>query len=330
MRALAAALASVSIFAAACDNSTPARHVVTAAKPVRSASDLSCSLPIRVANRFGFVDFPSGQFRADPSAPAAEQSVGRIYAHGARRWVLVTYGLAEYQLSPDETEMVAFERVTGTATFPTGIALVNLSTNQTRHLATLPGPGARILGWLSDGIYILGASIYRVDPSTGHVTEIKVKPGAATDLWFWVTPYAAWSSLIAGPNQGDQDSVRSISLSDGSVTTWYTAPPTRSVSIVGFVGPSTPLVIEYNTEPYDRMTGKSFMLLTRPGTLEKLNFDTAIAEYGVTDSFGVWLTSPGHLWLYDSAGLLPMATLPTDFGGTPGLGGTLGIAGFCR
>lgn len=292
---------------------------------MRSAADLHCSLPVQVGNQFGFVDFPSGRFRVDPSAPApqANPSVGTLYASGARRWVVVFYGFAEYEMSPDETQMAAFERDPSGSRFPTGISLVDLKTNKSRHLATLPGPAVRILGYLPDGIYVIGGAVYRVDPATGRVTTIKpTPPGAiATDLWFWVTPFAAWASLIAGPNQSDMNPVQSISLSDGKVTTWYTAPATRSVSILGFVAPDEPLVAEYNREPYDHMTGVKFMLLTQPGAAQPLDFDPSITAWGITDSFGVWLTSGGHLWLYDRAGLFAIANVPTDF---------KGIAGFCR
>src|SRR4029077_12879593 len=222
----------------------PPVKTVTRANPVRSAADLTCSLPIKAGDRFGFIDFPSGRFRVDTSAPAPQPNQVFLYAHGARLWIPTTYAFAEYQLSPDETQLAVLEPVKGNARLPTGISLVDLKSRKARHLATLPGPAVRILGFLPDGIYVFGFSIYRVDPATGKVTEIKPRPSEAitNGLWFWVTPYAAWSSLISGENQGDKDSVQSIRLSDGSVTTWYTAPATRSVSILGFVAPDQPLV----------------------------------------------------------------------------------------
>ena len=328
MRARRIAVAMTMLFMVSCSSSTspaPSPKSITGRSPVRSAADLNCSLPVRVGEKYGFVDFPSGRFRVDTSAPSPQQnSMGYLYAHGARRWVPVSYSFAEYQLSPDGTEMVAFEPVTGSARFSSAISLIDLRTSKSRHLASLPGPGVRILGYLPDGIYVYGGSIYRVDPATSKVTEIKpdILNATAGGSFFWVTSAYAWSSLIAGPNQGDMDSVTSISLHDGSVTTWYTAPATRSVSVLGFVAPDKPLVAEYNTEPYDRMTGVSFFLLTGPGASEKLSFDPSIIAWGVTDSFGVWLASPGHLWLYDSAGLFSMASVHADF---VGIGG-----GFCR
>jgi hypothetical protein len=276
-----------------------------------------------VGSNLGFIDFPAGRFRIDASAPVPERNAGYRYANGARRWVKVFYAFAEYQLSPDGTQMAAMARPDGSSRLPTEVVLIDLKTNKSRRIATLPGGAFWILGYLSDGIYVYGGSIFRIDPTTGKVAEIKAKPAAALSngLWFWVTPTDAWSSLIAGPNQGDKNSVQSIRLSDGSVTIWYTAPATRSVSILGFVAPDRPLVAEYNTEPYDRMTGVSFMLLTQPGKAKVLNFDPSIKAWGVTDSFGVWLSSADHLWLYDSAGLFSITKVPPDF---------MGIAGFCR
>jgi hypothetical protein len=314
-RHVALAVAAMTLLVSACNNSPT--------NPVRSAADLSCSLPVRVGSNFGFIDFPSGRFRVDASAPVPEPNAGYLYANGAHRWVKVFYAFAEYELSPDGTQMATVERAEGSFSFPTEVVLTDLKTNKRRRIATVPGGVARVLGYLPDGIYVVGRSIYRIDPATGKVREIKPTPveAAANGHWFWVTPSAAWSSLIAGPNQGDKDSVQSIRLSDGSVTTWYTAPATRSVSILGFVAPDRPLVTEYNTEPYDRMTGVTFMLLTQPGEAQALNFDPSIDAWGVTDSFGVWLSSPDRLWLYDSAGLFSMVNVPTNFEG---------IGGFCR
>src|SRR5919109_4338215 len=114
-RRIAVAATAIALLASACNNS-----------PVRSAADLRCSLPVRVGDELGFVDFPSGRFRADPSAPAPEPVAGFMYAHGAHRWVKVTYAFAEYQMSPDGTELAELERPTGSDRFPTGVSLRDL------------------------------------------------------------------------------------------------------------------------------------------------------------------------------------------------------------
>src|SRR4029077_2599785 len=109
--------AAVVLLTAACNTSPPAPPVktVTRANPVRSAADLTCSLPIKAGDRFGFIDFPSGRFRVDTSAPAPQPNQVFLYAHGARLWIPTTYAFAEYQLSPDETQLAVLEPVKGNA-----------------------------------------------------------------------------------------------------------------------------------------------------------------------------------------------------------------------
>lgn len=63
------------------------------------------------------------------------------------------------------------------------------------------------------------------------------------------------------------------------------------------------------------MTGVRFMQLRKPEAPENLDFDSSINAWGFTDTMGVWLNSPGHLWLYDRAGLIPIADLSAVIGG---------------
>jgi hypothetical protein len=308
---------------AGCNPTPGPPNRIQSANPVRAAADLSCSLPVVTTSHIGFVDFPSGRFREDRTAPA-RHGFGLAYAHGAHRWVETEYTFGYQRLSPDGTE-IAQTNITSGQGF-TDIYLTNLTTNKVRHIGEVPG-GVHVIAFRPDGLYLSnGFFVLRMDPATGNAVQIGPKgAGAATanqGLWFWVTSTAAWYSLIAGPNQGDRNPVLSMSLTDGTLTTWYTAPASRSVSILGFVAPDMPLVAEYNTEPFDRMTGVSFMLLTAPGITQSLNFDPSVAAWGVTDSMGVWLESPGDLWLYDSAGLIPMADVA--LGSQP-----LAVAGPC-
>jgi hypothetical protein len=322
MRPAVAALAA--IFLVACQSpSTPApREVIATA--VHSASDLHCSLPVVTATGVGFIDFPSGRFRTDPTAPT-DYLFGLAYAFGAHKWVKTFYALGWQLISPDGTE---FAHLLPATTGPV-LTVDNLVTSKSRLLRDAP-PG-RVLGFLPDGLYIAGAFLYRVDVKTEKTTQIVPFPSGSSvhaisqGWWFWVTTAAAWYSLAAGPNQSDRNSVLSVSLADGKLHNWYTAPAGRSVSIIGFVTPDKPLVVEYNTEPPDPTTGISWMTLTAPGAQQPVSLDPSIVTWGVTDTPGVWLESPGHVWLYTQSGLIPMANVSSSLDTE-----IPGIAGPCR
>lgn len=325
------ALVSTSVLLAGCGLSpTPPSRIVSA-NPVRSAADINCSLPIITSTHVGFIDFPSGRFREDPKAPT-DNPFGLVYSAGAHRWVRTSYAFGYQLLSPDGTEMA---QVDGGPIYSgpngasgqgfTDVYLTGVATSKMRHIGRVAGR-ARVIAFRRDGLYLDNGLVLRMDPATGNTVQLGPKGDAAAEanqgLWFWVTSAAAWYSLIAGPNQGDRNPVLSMSLATGATTRWYTAPANRSVSIIGFVAPDEPLVVEYNTEPFDRMSAVSFMLLTAPGAAQRLTFDPSIVAWGLTDTMGVWLDSPGHVWLYDGAGLVSMANVTGALGSeSPGVAG---------
>lgn len=316
-RAIAAAV-TAAFLAASCDTSsstTPAHNVVLRS-PVRSAADLTCSLPVIIAGQYGFVDFPSGRFRKDPHQPPPAGNVFYAYSHGAHRWVITTSVFGSAWISPDGTKIAEIGPHDSHGTVD--LLLIDVTTHMQKRVGTIPA--AQVIAYRPEGIYLAqGYYVYRFDLGTGKEELIGPKSGdlsMVTSGWFWVTSSAVWSSRIAGPNQGDQTNVVSMSRRDGSLSLWYTAPMKRSVSILGFVMPDEPLVAEYNAEPYDRMTGVEFRLLTRPGMVQTLDLDPSIKAWGFTDAFGIWLLSPGHVWLYDTAGITSMGTLPLDISGT--------------
>jgi hypothetical protein len=304
---------------------------IASANPVRSAADIRCSLPIVTPTHVGFIDFPSGRFSEDPKAPTGNP-FGLVYSPGAHRWVATAYAFGYQLLSPNGAEIA---NINGDLIYSgpngssgsgfTDVYLTDVATNKMRHIGRVAGR-ARVIAFRPDGLYLTNGLILRMDPVTGNTVELGPKGAAAAEadqgLWFWVTSTAAWYSLIALPNQGDRNPVLSMSLANGATTTWYTAPANRSVSIIGFVAPDEPLVVEYDTEPYDRMHAVSFMLLLAPGVTQSLTFDPSIVGWGVTDTMGVWLRSPGHVWLYDKAGLVSMADVTGALGSeSPGVAG---------
>ncbi len=320
----------------ACGTPTPVPPQPTGASAilVRSAADLHCALPVVTPAHIGFVDFPSGRFSADPNAPSGDRS-WLTYDYDKHQWMKIFYSFGNQLISPDGTEYV--EANGGPiASGPGGpggqgytdIYAVSIPSTGMRRLGRVSGR-ARPIVWRPDGIYLDNGFIVRFDPTTGKSVELGPKgPQAANmngGLWFWLTSTAAWYSLIAGPNQGDQNSIYSMSLKGGSLTKWLSAPAGRSVSIIGFVSPDEPLVVGSNTEPYTSMTGVRFMQLRKPEAPENLDFDSSINAWGFTDTMGVWLNSPGHLWLYDRAGPIPIADLSAVVGGE-----LPGIAGPCR
>lgn len=291
---------------------------VAATTPVQSAADLHCSLPVVTATRAGFIDLPSATFRADPQAPPPQHNFGLTYSFGAHRWVTTLYGFGYGLLSPDGRAFVEAQGPpmysgSGQPAAATDLYLVDVTTLKRKKIGSVPGR-ARPIAYRQDGIYLDEGAVLRFDPATGRYVNIGRPPASSFSGWFWITSAGAWSSLIAVPNQSDRNPVLSMSLQDGSVKTWYTSPAERSVSILGFVKPDEPLLVEFNREPYDHMTGLSFMLLTAPGAKQSLNFDPAIVAWGFTDTAGVWLDSPGHVWLYNESGLLRIADVSGSIG----------------
>jgi len=317
-------LATTLILLCGCNPTTSPSTV--SARPPQNGGGLSCSLPVVTRLHAGFVDLPSLRFREDRSYPR-DSAMGAFYAQGAHRWIRAQSTFGYLALSPDGTELVQF------APGSPGnidVYLENLTNNKSRRVGSV----ANLLflhpiGFVGDDLYLAGGYVYRLNVRTGNVDLLGPNAADASranqGLWFWATSAGAWYSLIAGPNQGDRNSVYSLSP-DGKMTTWYTAPTTRSVSIIGFVRPDEPLAVEYNTEPYEQMTGVVFRLLTAPGTSNRLTIDPSINAWGFTDSMGVWLSSPGHLWLYNANGLSPVGDLTHT-----AIGSDLpGVAGPCR
>lgn len=316
---MAVALATLAIVVA-CGN-TPGLPRAGLNTPVRGPADLTCSLPVSSGSQAGFIDFPSGKFRADLSAPDPRTHFGLTYSFGAHRWVTTAYSYGYDLLSPDGRYFVEAQgppMYSGSGSSNGGateIYLRDVNTMEARKVGSVPGR-ARVFAYRSDGIYLDQGAVLRFDPATGHTVTIRPKVGLPNGStgWFWTTSDAVWGSLLPVPNQSDANPVVSMSLADGTITEWYRSPTARSVSIVGFVKPDEPLLIEFNVEPYDHMTGIAFSLLTGRGVVKSLTLDPSISPWGVTDRVGVWLASPGRVWLYSSDGLIPMADISGALG----------------
>jgi hypothetical protein len=163
---------------------------------------------------------PGGQFSPDPSANGARSIYGNVaWDSGIGKW-LPTH---QWMISPD-----------GSAYIPDAPYLneiVDANTGTIIH-EIAPGPGYFwVAGWTSAGIYLLGGSgknpvpgLWRVDPTTGAVTEVpgSANPGAG---WSLVDESAAWASSA---------SLLRLDLSTGDVRTVYTTSSDQWVDILGF------------------------------------------------------------------------------------------------
>jgi hypothetical protein len=316
--------------------------------PVESAADLHCSLPVRTDDHIGFVDFPSGQYREDPSGPVGgptNNHFGVFYDYQAHTWIRTGTDLGNEFVSPDGSEVAQLDSGP-VGSGPNGVQrqgftdvyLLTVLTQARRHVGVIPGT-AYLIAFRSDGLYVddfgpdangrpLQFGVYRFDLRTGRTARIGPNgPGSSTavDLWNRITSAAVWRSLLAIPNQYDANPVQSMSRSDGRVTTWYTAPSRRSVAIVGFARPDEPLVAEFDTEPYDQLHHLQFMVLPEPNAVQQVSIDPSTSPFGLTDAMGIWLAGPGRLWLYNGAGLIAMANLSSGPLGSE----TPAIAGRC-
>src|ERR1700687_1626234 len=159
--------------------------------PVLSSATLHCSLPIHTDNHIGFVDFPSGRYREDPSGPAGgspNNRFGVFYAPAAHKWVRTENLFGAQYLSPDGKYLAQLDSGP-IASGPSGprrqgftdVYLLDLTNLDRHHAGVIPG-AARLIAFRPEGLYVeaFGADsngraiqpgIYRFDLKTGTTTR---------------------------------------------------------------------------------------------------------------------------------------------------------------
>lgn len=156
-----------------------------------------------------------------------------------------------------------------------------------------------------------------------YKTFVRIAGGAAWAVTFG-KPATPSPNYVAPPGTVDR-----MDLRDGSVSTWYTAPEGVSVSIAGADAQGHPVlflnVIPKGLAPSAEGSGTvprpylppppEVLLLTGPNQTHTIasGSDPAFRPNLVlTDSHGMWFSSPGSLWLYRNSELTRVADVPAD------------------
>jgi len=130
------------------------------------------------------------------------------------------------------------------------------------------------------------------------------------------------------PGAFGPDRILRMDLRDGSVSTWYTAPGTEFVSVMGLDAQGRPILSLYQptfkTAPASGADGPPaprMLLLTginQTAEITSGNPDFHPASQPWADSHGIWFGSWNSLWLYTQKdGLRQVATIPAGLFPTP-------------
>jgi len=197
-----------------------------------------------------------------------------------------------------------------------------------------------------------GSELWVVDPAnpaSAHRVGPNPPPSQASDpamqrtykTFGRIAGGAAWAVTFDKPATPSPNSVAPPStidrmdLRDGSVSTWYTAPDGVSASIVGADTHGHPVlflnvIIPKGLPPSAASSGTvptpylppppQVVLLTGPNQTHTIasGSDSAFRPNLVlTDSHGMWFSSPGSLWLYRNGELTKVADVPAELFPTP-------------
>jgi hypothetical protein len=120
-----------------------------------------------------------------------------------------------------------------------------------------------------------------------------------------------------------------MDLRDGTLSTWYTAPAGTSLGMNGLDAQGHPVLTEYMILPRPASLPPGSFPLTPPPevlVIDGPNHVVTIADgsdttfrpgSAVADGHGIWVTSPGSIWLYSKGSLVRVAGVPAGVFPTP-------------
>lgn len=305
---------------------------------------LDCSLPVSLndpaaGDRYigalhgGFVSFPSGDVRDDPTSELAASSTrittvskpvlhgvwpGTVFDWPAGRWVPAN---SPQVLSPDGSAYVYSEDTLDTPgpIATTTLRVVTVSSGNDRRLYS-KGQTDTPIAWTKDGIYVVQAyyevtstGLRLLDPATGAERVI-----TTSGTWGIISNGAAWGtnpnvSLISGYSPR---TVNRLDLATGKITTWYTAPDGYFVQVLAVDLAGRPIIAVQSLQGIGAPPVPSYEVFRLEGPALARPLFTAHAWLGYTaswqvDSHGLWFVSfdiNGEVWLYaDGIGLHKVA-----------------------
>lgn len=200
------------------------------------------------------------------------------------------------------------------------------------------GQGAAPGVWVVDPSNPGGA--HRVGPNPA-ATPVPGEPGpppfqfgsviGGGSAWYIQPLYV--KQPTTGPGQGtafmpQASKVLRMDLKDGSVSTWFTSPESSNVRIAGLDGQSHPILIVSQIPKFTKPVQDSkpvftaeqmyppppeLLVLTSPDQTTRIGNGSSSQfrpSSVVADGHGIWISSPGTLWLYRQGGLTKVADIP--------------------
>lgn len=299
----------------------------------------NCRLPVVSAQKdaagsypAGFISFPDGTFRGDPSAPPSPGYFDRAVS----AWLPV----GRQAVSPDglhyvtTTEGVVDRQ--GVIHSPVNLHIVAASTGSDRVIPVTdlqPQPGTTaltlmVLDFESDSVYGIeygqagAGELYRFDVPTGKLTDLyrAGRPEMVESGGFWFGNY-----LETNPpaHLGYQpDSLQRWDLSIHATTTWFFRP-SADVYILGLDTSGAAVVLVNNINSEYQVVSTEIWRVSKPGTEKRIyaapNGDQVLdwPTSMIADEHGLWFGGAKGIFLYTaSAGIRKVS----EYGGFPGNG----------
>lgn len=321
--------------------------------------DFRCSLPVLAYNStYAVVALPDGSVLNRSTAPASGQGKGVFGPSGydvqAGKWLPVS----QNWISPDGKRYAYSTQTTGVpGQGPTGtIHVVDVASGGDRQLWAGDG-AAQVLAFLAGGIYFMkqgmaspaqdlwvvdpnrAGAARRVGPNPAPPPPDPTKPGSfgPTTFFYLIGPLGAFGMGYSTPADTSKPMAGAIfpnrvvrmDLATGNTTTWY-ANPSGMVSLIGLDPQGHPIIGEGQApaptegKPYLSRPSHVMLLTGENQTVDiALSTDTSFLPVSARgDAHGIWISSPGSVWLWDrSSGLRKVFTVPDSLFPLPGMGG---------
>jgi hypothetical protein len=284
---------------------------------------LKCTLPVTVYSRRARISLPSGLVTLD-GAQALDARTPNASSYVLGRWLPVP----QAWVSPDRKSYASVAAVPGSAEYQ-AVVLSDADTGNSRTLWQGKGQ-VSLIGWGPGGLYFVPPAAATQEQKSGDLWVVNPgdPPGAhrvgpnpsnpGRRLSFSSdTRLSGGGAWDAGQADGGPYGVQRTDLRDGSVRDWYTAPANTSVFILAFDGQSHPILALFGE---NESSTRALMILTGPNQTSQIAIPSGPPVRFATayqDPHGIWLGSPGSLWMYRSGSLIKVADVPLGLVGAP-------------
>jgi hypothetical protein len=283
-----------------------------------STVGFSCSLPVTFQQGAGFVTFPAGILKPDPTATLeivdSNQSIYRtasqpqLYGRGGA----VFYDRARSRWVPARREAVSADGAR--YAYSSGdvntqkLHVVEVATGADRVLDLAGFPFiALVLDFATAGIYLTSgyegppSGLWLVDLNTGSYRKVADVRGvtALSGGFLWL------STQEGQPPENayfPSDSAIRYDPASGQRAIWFQRPGSGQVWVAGFDAQGAPVV---NVAPAGQGTVWATWLVRQPGVGQLI--DDGGLSVGASDAHGLWLDNSSGLFLYAGGKLTRVA-----------------------